>query len=77
MWMVAFREVAWAQRDQRRARIAVRDQHRLQRVELAVSRTVPYRIHTPPEQWDAGPIWGVVLPAPYFRARIIRSPVWR
>ena len=60
MWMVAFREVAWAQRDRRRARIAVRDQHRLRRLELAVSRTVPYRIRTQPEQWDAGPVWGVV-----------------
>ena len=56
MWLVVFREVAVAQRARRRARLAVRDQARLWRV----SRAVPYRIHTPPEQWDAGPDWGFV-----------------
>ena len=61
MWLVVFRDGAVAQRARRHARLTVRDQARLRRVQLAVNRTVPYLYRTPPEPWDAGPAWGVVF----------------
>ena len=60
LWLLAFREVAVAQRNRRWARIEVRNLHRRRRIGLARARTVPYQITTPQVRWDCGPLWGTV-----------------